>query len=352
MRNLLGQGAYGKVISKNGKAVKSFAKLSHVIQEYVALKYLDDAKYIVKASKVNFSEKKIYMKLYDTNLGNWLKEKEENGNISVEDLTTATHDILCGLIELHDRGLTHGDLKPGNILVREKPLKVVIGDCGFVSLSKYAKVERTARVYRDLDVKHSNKHDIYSFGMIYFNILTGIKFNRPPKDYDEIHNLIKNKVKDKVNRKILLGCLNPHHSKRPSAREIYDTLFGDDFEKWKPAKEIKTITEFEEITSSSKDSWYENTIRGACKKYGLNRAQKACLALKQFFKTEHIDKNKHDIYVACTLLILSSVFGRSSKFAKNNASSLCNYKYEEDEIYECLEKLVSNSLYLNIIMSK
>lgn len=368
MRNLLGQGAYGKVVSKNGKAVKSFAKLSHIIQEYAALKYLDDTKYIVKATKVDFSKKLLYMKLYDTNLNNWLNEKNDYNNITRKEILKVTHDILRGLIELHDRGLTHGDLKPGNILIREEPLKAVIGDCGFVSLSKYAKVERTARVYRDLIVKHSSKHDIYSFGMCYLTILTGIKYNRPPKDYNELHILVKNKVKDKRDKKIILSCLDPHHNKRPSAREIFSYLFEDSPEKWEPKNnyieaysETLETSDSLETSKNSKNSkphknpkslWYKDTLKSMCKKYELNRDKKACHALNHYFSMNNISEDHHDIYVAASLLILSSIFGRSSKFAKNNASNLCNYKYEEEKIYQTLEKLIDNEDYLNILMSK
>jgi hypothetical protein len=37
---ILGSGSYGQVIVRDGKAVKKFSKLSHLIQEYMALKYL------------------------------------------------------------------------------------------------------------------------------------------------------------------------------------------------------------------------------------------------------------------------------------------------------------------------
>lgn len=342
---LLGQGAYGKVVNKNGKAVKSFSKLSHIIQEYAALKYLEDTNYIVKASRVDFSKRQICMKLYDTSLSAWLNEKNEYDNITKKEIYKITHDILRGLIELHDRGLTHGDLKPGNILIRESPLKAVIGDCGFVSLSKYAKVERTAKVYRDLDVKHSSKHDIYSFGMCYLIILTGIKYNRPPKDYNELHLLVKNKVKNKRDKKLILSCFDPRHNKRPSARDIYTTLFSDNPER------IEIKNSYVE-PQDTEESWSKNVIEGSCKKYGLNRDKKACRALNHFFKMHNIHENNCDIYVSASLLILSSVFGRSSKFTKDNALSLCGNKYDEEKLYQALTKLIEDKDYLNILMSK
>ena len=146
----LGHGSYGEVFKVDGKAVKSFSKVSHLIQEYVALKYLENCKYIVHTSGLDLQELKLYMVLYDSSLRKWIEDsKKDRDGVLFEEIIKIIHDILLGLIELHDRSLAHGDLKPSNILVRNNPLGAVLGDCGFVSIAKYAKVERTAAIYRD-----------------------------------------------------------------------------------------------------------------------------------------------------------------------------------------------------------
>ena len=56
----LGQGSYGKVMLKDGCAVKKFKKLSHLIQEFTALKYLQDCKYVVHTKSVDSKNNRVY----------------------------------------------------------------------------------------------------------------------------------------------------------------------------------------------------------------------------------------------------------------------------------------------------
>ena len=146
MSEKLGRGAYGKVIKKNNTAIKQFAYLPHVIQEHSALMYLKDCNYIVHETAVNLPKNELTMELYDMSLRHYLSSE----CCCVACINTILHNILMGMIELHDRQLSHSDLKPGNILIRKEPLKAVLGDCGFVSVSKYSKQQRTAHSYRDL----------------------------------------------------------------------------------------------------------------------------------------------------------------------------------------------------------
>src|SRR5689334_17210470 len=104
----LGRGTYGTVVKENNVAVKTYHKLPHLIQEYVALRYLDDCKYIVHAKDVLYDKNQLVMDLYDMSLNKWLKSE-----CSCNDcLQHIVHNILCGIIELHDRGLAHCDIKP------------------------------------------------------------------------------------------------------------------------------------------------------------------------------------------------------------------------------------------------
>ena len=102
----LGKGSYGEVTVKNGVAVKKFIKLSHLIQEYMALYYLRDCKHIVRVVDVNFEDLELSMELYDYSLRKYLEDNDK------PEVMKILHGILLGLVELHDRGLVHGDIKP------------------------------------------------------------------------------------------------------------------------------------------------------------------------------------------------------------------------------------------------
>lgn len=217
---ILGQGSYGKVTVRNGRAVKKFAKLAHLVQEYVVLRYVADSEYIVRALGMNLSELELEMELYNMSLRNRLNK----GSLSSSEVNRVLHDILLGLIALHDRNLTHGDLKPGNILVNEHPFRAVLADCGFVSVSKYAKVERTAAVYRDPVIQHHASHDIFSFGICYLEIVHGIR-NSIQADYRQLHQLVEQRVSDRDQRRLLLRMLSENKDARPTSRELYERLF-------------------------------------------------------------------------------------------------------------------------------
>ena len=70
----LGQGSYGEVVARNGQAVKKFSKLSHLVQEYVALRYLQDCQYVVRPISIDVDSLELSMELYDCSLRRWLED--------------------------------------------------------------------------------------------------------------------------------------------------------------------------------------------------------------------------------------------------------------------------------------
>src|SRR5204863_5548131 len=110
-------------------------------------------------------------------------------------IDTIINHILKGLIEIHDRGLLHGDIKPSNILINYSPLKAVIGDCGFVSSTRYAKITCTAPRYREKEVQYDYGHDMYSFGITLFEIFSNTKLNEQ-FGYRQIEGIIEREIVD------------------------------------------------------------------------------------------------------------------------------------------------------------
>lgn len=356
MTTFLGRGTYGEVSVVDGKAMKKFSQLSHLIQEYIALRYLNDCQYVVHSKGVNFENLELYMELYDCSLKNWLDEQRNKGGVKRKDAMIIIRDILMGLVELHDRNLAHGDLKPGNILVTKSPLKAVLGDCGFVSVAKYAKVERTAAIYRDPVVDSDYKHDMFSFGICFLEIVADIKINRQAS-YEELKNIVKHKVTDPEYRKIIYNLVNSDKDRRPTARALLYRLFKLNPTRWVRYSSVAScMSEFRsrtchsmlensgelgEIRKLMKSITYDNEIYRGKKGYG---------ALVVHVKERQIPKKLYKLYAAVTLMILSATFGRSG-FRQHQVMLMCESKYTMKMIYEALNDMLSSDRFIKILLS-
>jgi len=340
---LLGKGSYGEVTVKDGSAVKKFGKLSHLIQEYVALKYLQDCKYVVHCNNVDFSALELHMELYDCSLRKYF---EENENIKVLPII---YDILKGLVELHDRDLAHGDIKPGNILVNKQPFKIVLGDCGFVSIAKYAKVERTAAVYRDPIVDHDSSHDMFSFGICFLEMVGGIKINRQAT-YHELRQIVHDKVENKEYQKIIYSLLQEDKHLRPTARSLLQLLFKEDPPKWVRPDLFNDSESVYLSVPPEQRRYIRKLMKTTGHKFNINRAKKGYGALISYIDKNNVSANYYDIYTLVTLMVLSSIFGQA-RFDQHDVLSLCNSRYNLRFIYSVLENILSDYTYINILLA-
>ena len=344
---VLGKGAYGEVCKKNGNAVKQFDGLRHIIQEYTALKYLSDCEYIVKSKNVDFSKLQIEMELYDCNLKTWIKQNKTNDDY-IRSRDIVIHDVLSGLVELHDRGLCHGDLKPGNILVRNKPLKAVLGDCGFVSISKYTKTHLTTRNYRDPVYERSPAHDMFSFGICLYELITNKRvFMR--NSYEEYNRVIKKYVNDKFYYKIISSLLHEDKNKRLTSRETLNKLFNEVPDKWITPSLTKHNSRLSEHETES--------IRDIVKVIGhqnkINRSNQGYVAILNYLNKHEVDSDLYMTYTLITLMILSSIFGKPG-FNDEKCLNLCcsNKKISAADLHNIVDKLLSNMDYISTLLLK
>lgn len=355
---ILGAGSYGEVTVRDDKAVKRFSKLSHLIQEYMALKYLDDCNYVVHSKGVNFDSLELYMELYDKSLRKWLEDKRDNTSANHEDIMKILHDILLGLIELHDRELAHGDLKPGNILIRINPLKAVLGDCGFVSVAKYAKVDRTAAIYRDPIISHDPSHDMFSFGICFLEMIAEIKISRQAT-YGELKRVVHDTIKNPKYRKIIYNLLHEDKDRRPTARSLLFRLFKENPHKWiKP-----TLIESDPSKSGNgkhgripvsiladERNYIRKLVKVTSYEFEINRGKKGYGALISYIDNHKIESALYKVHTAVTLMILSSIFGKSG-FRETQVLDLCDDIYSIEFIYFILEHMLSDRLFVSLLLA-
>lgn len=367
MAVFLGQGTYGEVYVRDGKAIKKFSKLSHLIQEYMALQYLDDCFYVVHTRGVDFPNLELHMELYDCSLKKWLEEQREGDGVKKEDIMKILRDILRGLVELHDRELAHGDLKPGNVLVSKNPLRAVLGDCGFVSIAKYAKVDRTAAIYRDPIVGYDHNHDMFSFGVCFLEMIADIKINRQAT-YDELKQVVRDKVENPEYRKIIYNLLHCDKSRRPSARSLLYRLFNESPPKWIRPAIISTA--YSSGAKSRRDEsmgpgrsphvvisvlqedrqYIRRLMKQTAYQFEINRGKKGYGALLSYIDNHRIESSLHRLYTAVTLMILSSIFGKSG-FRHEQVMQLCDHHYSLSFVFRILDEMLSDNVYVSILLA-
>jgi serine/threonine protein kinase len=367
MALFLGQGTYGQVSVRDGKAIKKFSKLSHLIQEYMALKYLSDCRYVVHTKGTDFGNLELHMELYDCSLKKWLEEQRDGEGVRRDDVMILLRHVLMGLIELHDRELAHGDLKPGNILVKRNPLRAVLGDCGFVSIAKYAKVDRTAAIYRDPVVSNDSTHDMFSFGICFLEMIAEIKINRQAT-YEELKQVVREKVDNPEHRKIIYNLLHSDKSRRPSARSLLYRLFNESPSKWIRPTLISTASSAS-INSRRDESmepgrshhvlisvplndrqYIRKLMKQTAFEFRINRAKKGYGALLSYLDNHKIEPSLHKLYTAITLMILSSIFGTSG-FRQEQVLELCENQHTLSFIFKVLGEMLSDNIYVGILLA-
>lgn len=332
----LGKGTYGSVRVSKGLAVKKFHDIRHMVQEYVVGSYLDNARNIVRIHEVDFEKLKMGMELYQMNLRHWLEDNYDKSKTN--DRYFILHEILVGLCEIHGRGLTHGDIKPGNILINDKPLKVAIGDLGFVSLSKYAKVKYTAKVYRDSRIRQNPSHDLFSLGVLMLELFGKIKI-REVCNYEELKNIAKERIKSRSLRSIISSLVDGNPRNRPPVQELLADIFKEEIpihhkEVFKPHDTIqcsKSVTSMKRIGDQ----------------YRLAMIERCIEAMKFYIQTHDIDDRDCEAY-GLTMLLISSSLYRISKF---NLSRCCREGgVNKEYILRCLCDVLANDDVITILL--
>lgn len=385
---ILGEGAYGCVVAKDGIAIKTFKdfdtkkgkkidNLRYLIQEYAVLQYLSNCNYVIRVIGLDLKRLQIKTELQDDNLRKWIDvnvdklstDKEKHRNIII-------HDILCGLVEIHDRNLAHGDLKPGNILIKNNPLKAILGDCGFVSIAKYAKVNSTTKSYRDVIVDPNAAHDLFSLGICLFELISGYRIifkidlndiesisrqraiinNRHyrivnEKNYESLIELTRKEIINDKYYEIIKSLFNKNKEKRMTARAILNYLYDENPKKW-----INTHTLDSSVNFGLSDNKYliiRDIIQVEGYAYNLKRTKIGYGTIITFFNKNNISSKLHIYYAAVTLMILSSLFGKSG-FRVKECIQLCERHHIDitvDIINDITTELLTDNNFITGLLS-
>ncbi len=176
----------------------------------------------------------LVVELMDCNLRSYFSGLDEE-SLSSECEISLSKDMACGLAYIHSKLIIHRDLCGNNVLLKLTRLLPVakISDFGMSRLYDPSKLSSTLtaighrrgylppEAYRLEEEKYDSSLDVFSFGVILTQIVCKLETIKSTKDRSfhvaqipHTHRL----------RKLIDSCLQENMTRRPSARDICESI--------------------------------------------------------------------------------------------------------------------------------
>ena len=256
--NEIGRGAYGTVHKgvHEGKSV-AVKKIHRLLLDYAQddpeafqrisnefERECDLLKTLVCKNVVQFvgvfeisGERVLVMELLHETLASALKRKKSTGGLTEKTARRICYDIACGLNYLHTRTppLVHRDLNAKNVLLTEDGTAKIsdVGvskfrptDLGYLSTRAPGCLLYMAPEALGKDPKYTEKLDIFSFGVLMLQMVTGedpspaLQGIGVVPEVERRRDHIELVPNNHVLKKCMMQCLEDDPSKRPTAQEI------------------------------------------------------------------------------------------------------------------------------------
>ncbi len=191
LQKFLGSGAYGEVWLavdlKTSRRVaikfytrRSAADVQQLAQEVEKLVVLAADRYVVQLLDVGWSADPPFYVMDYIEHGSLEERLNAPEGISVEDAIELFKETATGMMHLHEKGILHCDLKPGNVLL-DQDGKPRVADFGQSRLSTDETSALGTLFYMapeqaDLNAVPDAGWDVYGLGALLFSMLTG----KPP----------------------------------------------------------------------------------------------------------------------------------------------------------------------------
>eukprot|EP01080_Neovahlkampfia_damariscottae_P005421 gene5421-9234_t len=196
----------------------------------------------------------------------WSNERVNDNFINLNEILYYLKQILEGLNHIHKKGYIHRDLKPSNIFILSNGT-LKIGDFGLttkieLNSKKDKNQKRSTGVgtftysspeqlnyhqsnLKDIKEHYNEKSDIFSFGIIFFEMLHPFK-TKTERSY-VLSDLRKGVIPDYMNYKypkymeIIKKCICLNWKERPNIDDILHLLFNKELEKEEEIKLLKEL---------------------------------------------------------------------------------------------------------------
>jgi serine/threonine protein kinase len=196
----LGEGAYGEVwlarVQNNpGRrvAIKFYTRRSGdwtlLAREVEKLNFLATDRYVVQLLQVGWNAYPPYYVMEYMEKGS-LAQRLEAGTLPVAEAVALFREVARGVVNAHNRGVLHCDLKPANVLLGQDG-KPRLADFGQSRLSHEQMPALGTLFYMapeqaDLKAAPDTRWDVYSLGALLYCLLTG---EPPHRDLPEVSTL-------------------------------------------------------------------------------------------------------------------------------------------------------------------
>jgi eukaryotic-like serine/threonine-protein kinase len=333
-RTLIGQGYFGEVYEGEDPlhkkvAVKTLKRPSYMTQhdwEAYQDKLVNEAQSLLDAKHRNVvnvlhvvrspSDHSVHVVLEFCG-GGCLEDEHKRGPISVLRLRKVITDVCSGLTCIHNHGMIHRDIKPGNILSSSSRWK--IGDFGLVTADLaygYASMQGyldhlPPESHRDRIT--SVKSDIWALGMTIYRLLHGMDFYQRVYSCTDIpdrvlrggfatklpwlphvpvdwRRFVRRAMHDDPSRRFETALQMSQAAGGLSTEPDWSCTFTADLIRWVAPRGSRTLEVVWEIQSPNKHQWWAKSTGGIRpRKLGgstgiLNRTQ-VVAELEDFFKS-------------------------------------------------------------------